>query len=202
MSVTRKALQLPILARNGSSIDILVENQGRIFYGPVINQRKGILSSVYVSEHIIHNWHHYPLFSNWTEVISKLVHADAPSVLPPSRVPAFFTAKFVLSEEYKLQPLDSFLKLTGWTKGVAFLNGHNLGRYWPVAGPQLTLYAPSVFFRPYPKTNEIVLFEIERHPCLNSTQCRVEFVEKHVINGAVPALVSTKKPPTFVQKET
>ena len=28
------------------------------------------------------------------------------------------------------KPLDTFLNLPGWHKGVAFLNGFNLGRYW------------------------------------------------------------------------
>ena len=32
---------------------------------------------------------------------------------------------------------DTFLQLSGWTKGVAFVNGFNLGRYWPVMGPQV-----------------------------------------------------------------
>ena len=34
-------------------------------------------------------------------------------------------------------PNDTFLKLDGWTKGVAFVNEFNLGRYWPVMGPQV-----------------------------------------------------------------
>ena len=33
---------------------------------------------------------------------------------------------------------DSFLRLDGWSKGVAFVNGFNLGRYWPIMGPQVT----------------------------------------------------------------
>ena len=32
---------------------------------------------------------------------------------------------------------DTFLQLDGWTKGVAFINDFNLGRYWPVMGPQV-----------------------------------------------------------------
>ena len=32
---------------------------------------------------------------------------------------------------------DTFLRLNGWTKGVAFVNGFNLGRYWPSMGPQV-----------------------------------------------------------------
>ena len=40
LSLTRKVFTLPILANKNSTIDILVENQGRIFYGKGINQRK------------------------------------------------------------------------------------------------------------------------------------------------------------------
>ena len=32
---------------------------------------------------------------------------------------------------------DTFLQFDGWTKGIAFVNGFNLGRYWPVMGPQV-----------------------------------------------------------------
>ena len=32
---------------------------------------------------------------------------------------------------------DTFLRVNGWTKGVAFVNGFNLGRYWPSMGPQV-----------------------------------------------------------------
>ena len=32
--------------------------------------------------------------------------------------------------------LDTFLRLPGWRKGLVWVNGFNLGRYWPVAGPQ------------------------------------------------------------------
>ena len=34
--------------------------------------------------------------------------------------------------------LDTFLRLPGWRKGIAWVNGFNLGRYWPMAGPQVT----------------------------------------------------------------
>ena len=41
---------------------------------------------------------------------------------------------------------DTFLRLDGWTKGVAFVNGFNLGRYWD-RGPQQTLYVPAPLLR-------------------------------------------------------
>ena len=44
------------------------------------------------------------------------------------------------------KPKDSFLYMKGWTKGVVFINGHNLGRYWNL-GPQETLYLPAPWLR-------------------------------------------------------
>lgn len=36
------------------------------------------------------------------------------------------------------------LCLKGWEKGVVFINGQNLGRYWNI-GPQETLYLPGAW---------------------------------------------------------
>ncbi|CAG0898430.1 unnamed protein product [Darwinula stevensoni] len=45
------------------------------------------------------------------------------------------------------EPADTFLRLTDtWIKGVVFVNGFNLGRYWNV-GPQKTLYVPAPLLR-------------------------------------------------------
>jgi beta-galactosidase len=41
---------------------------------------------------------------------------------------------------------DTFLDMSGWTKGLAFINGFNLGKYWNV-GPQQTLYLPGPFLK-------------------------------------------------------
>lgn len=70
--------------------------------------------------------------------------------------PVFLRGRFTIHEQ---QPLDTFLDTTGWGKGVAFVNGHNLGRYWPLVGPQITLYVPA----PYLRTgeNELIILELE-----------------------------------------
>ncbi|WP_409929232.1 hypothetical protein [Flavobacterium anhuiense] len=36
--------------------------------------------------------------------------------------------------------------MTTWGKGIVFVNGHNLGRYWKV-GPQQTLYVPGCWLK-------------------------------------------------------
>ena len=51
---------------------------------------------------------------------------------------------------------NTYLNPTGFKKGVAFVNGYNLGRYWTV-GPQLTLFVPATLLN----ENEVILFEAE-----------------------------------------
>ena len=41
--------------------------------------------------------------------------------------------------------------LQGWSKGVVFVNGVNIGRYWSV-GPQHFLYIPAPLLRRGPNT--------------------------------------------------
>jgi hypothetical protein len=106
--------------------------------------------------------------------------SPAPSKVYKRRIPTFFSTEFVLGIEED-PPLDSFLRLDGWRKGLAFLNGFNLGRYWTV-GPQITLYAPNHLFNAYPDTNKLIVFELERVPN-NKT---VQFVDKSQLNATTP----------------
>lgn len=55
---------------------------------------------------------------------------------------------------------DTFLDLSSWGKGVAFVNGFNLGWYWPSIGPQNHYYVPGPLLKE--GVNEIVLVEMEK----------------------------------------
>jgi len=57
---------------------------------------------------------------------------------------------------------DTFLNLTAWGKGVAFVNSFNLGWYWPSVGPQNHYYVPGPLL--HKGSNEVVLVEVERLP--------------------------------------
>ena len=52
--------------------------------------------------------------------------------------------------------------MPGWSKGVLFLNGVNLGWYWPKVGPQMTMYIPGPFL--HEGENELILLELEDAP--------------------------------------
>jgi beta-galactosidase GanA len=47
--------------------------------------------------------------------------------------------------------------MSGWKKGVVWVNGHNLGRYWE-RGPQKRLYCPAPFLKT--GTNEVIVFDL------------------------------------------
>ena len=60
----------------------------------------------------------------------------------PKKGPSLYMGTFTINEH----PKDTFLHMKDWTKGVCFVNGHNLGRYW-IKGPQETLYVPAPWLK-------------------------------------------------------
>jgi len=61
--------------------------------------------------------------------------------------------------------------VTGWRKGVIFVNGFNIGRYWDV-GPQKTLYVPAPLLRPGP--NQLLMFELHMSSWLTGGHVTLE----------------------------
>lgn len=133
-----------------STLEILVENMGRINYGPLLKDSKGITEGVRLDRQFLFNWEIYtiPL-----DDISNLDFGDC--VKDVENHPRFFKGTFNVSEIG-----DTFLDFTGWEKGVVYINGFNLGRYWN-EGPQKRLYVPSPLLKE--GENEIVVFELHNN---------------------------------------
>ncbi|XP_054743642.1 beta-galactosidase [Anastrepha obliqua] len=161
-------LELPISPSYGKRLQLLVENQGRINYGPVTDF-KGITSNVVLEKDVLSNWTmtKYPLESiEDIETLISLVNADyinsvgfyeekGGSVLRNG--PKIYYGQLSIAEG---QLGDTYLDTKGWGKGLVFVNGENLGRYWPMAGPQMTLYVPREVLKS--GDNRIVLIEYQR----------------------------------------
>ncbi|GIP30297.1 beta-galactosidase [Paenibacillus sp. J23TS9] len=129
----------------GLELTLLVENMGRVNYGPYMKDRKGITEGVRFGRQFLSEWTTHPL------PLSDLSGLEfAPGSEPKGQV--FYRGSFEVDE-----PADTFIRLEGWTKGVVFVNGFNLGRYWSI-GPQKTLYLPAPLLRE--GSNEIVVFEL------------------------------------------
>jgi beta-galactosidase len=54
---------------------------------------------------------------------------------------------------------DTYLDMRHWTKGVVWVNGHNLGRYWHI-GPQTRLYCPAPWL--VRGANNVLIFDIHQ----------------------------------------
>jgi beta-galactosidase len=70
-------------------------------------------------------------------------------------------------------------------QGVAFVNGINVGRYWPAAGPQITLYVPATYFIPSPGINTVVMLELEGVP----QDLSIALIDKPKLNGSIDSLI-------------
>ncbi|MFJ8109909.1 beta-galactosidase [Streptomyces sp. NPDC096132] len=139
---------LPVhVPRPGAVLDVLVENMGRVNYGPRIGVPKGLLGPVTFNGEALRGWDCHALPVDEPPAI-----AFGPADTPASAQPAFHKGTFEVAE-----PADTFLSLPGWTKGQAWINGFHLGRYWN-RGPQRTLYVPAPVLRP--GSNDLILLEL------------------------------------------
>ncbi|WP_272923811.1 glycoside hydrolase family 35 protein [Streptomyces sp. SID3343] len=132
----------------GARLDLLVENCGRINYGPDLHDRKGITRGVRLERQTLFGWQMYPLPLD-TPQGPALPDASTPI---PAGVPVLRAGTFEVDA-----PADTFVRLDGWTKGVVWINGFHLGRYWSV-GPQRTLYVPAPILRR--GTNTITVLDL------------------------------------------
>ena len=130
-----------------ATLEILVENMGRINYGVKLLDRKGLLEGVRLGQRFHFGWEMFPLTM---EDLSGLVYRETDG---DKRVPAFLRGTFTVTGE----PKDTFVRFDGFTKGFCLVNGFNIGRYFNPAGPQKTLYVPAPLLRE--GENEIVVFE-------------------------------------------
>jgi beta-galactosidase len=128
-----------------NTLDIFVENLGRINYGKYINDNhKGITGDVLFNGDTVTGWNVYGFpFDKEPDINSQLTSE--------TQCPVIRQGTFTLDEVG-----DTYLDMRDWGKGHVWINGHNLGRYWYI-GPQQTIYVPAPWLNK--GNNKIVVFE-------------------------------------------
>ncbi|CAG2102510.1 unnamed protein product [Medioppia subpectinata] len=142
------------------TLDIIVENTGRPNGGGVMNSaRRGLNGDVTIDGKIGLKYQTYPL-----ELKEKFIQQIHTLKGQPFVAGVDSPALYRMELSVKDSPVDTFLRLDGWTKGQVFVNGFNVGRHYSSVGPQRTLYIPA----PLLKTglNQIDVFEL--HSATNS----------------------------------
>ncbi len=154
-------IDVPAATPPADTLNILVEAMGRINYGDRMIDRKGITDRVTLDRMVLMDWEIVPLPMDaaYLKELRWVGGCEAP------RPAAFFGGTFELAD-----PGDTYLDMGGWGKGVVWVNGNNLGRYWDI-GPQKRLYCPAPFLKS--GSNEIIVFEM-----LKTTAGPIRGVEK------------------------
>lgn len=137
------------LNQQSNQLDLLIENMGRVNYGPRLlapTQRKGLRGGLVIDLHLEADWEIYPL------PLDNINNVDF-SAGWQQQQPAFYEYCFNIDS-----PADTFLDTRTLGKGVAFINNFNLGRYWN-RGPLGYLYIPAPLLRQ--GENRLVIFETE-----------------------------------------
>lgn len=143
----QNACNVPARAKS-VTLDILMDTFGRVNYGGDLHDRKGITEKVELVTEAgtteIKNWSHYKL--PLEQIYQKRAYSKK-----ATQEPAFYRGSFDLK-----QVGDTFLDTSRWNKGVVWVNGHNLGRFWRI-GAQQTLYLPAPWLKK--GRNEVVVYE-------------------------------------------
>ena len=129
----------------GTQVEILVEAMGRVNYGNHLEDRKGLTGVRLGGQFLME-------FTVTTLPLEDL--AGAHYRQGASRYPLLLRGRFETDSQ-----ADCFVDLDGFTKGMVYVNGFHLGRYWS-CGPQKTLYLPGVLLHT-DRPNELVVLELE-----------------------------------------
>ncbi len=153
------------IPQGGATLDILVENLGRINFGKYLLQNnKGITNGVSFAGKPVLGWQMFGLpFDNTDQIKYRDNFTDGSN------------APVVRKGSFKLNAVgDTYLDMRTWGKGLVWVNGHNLGKYWSI-GPQQTLYLPAEWLKK--GTNDIVVLEL-----LKTDQTEISFSATPVLN--------------------
>jgi beta-galactosidase len=141
--------QLHIAVHGGQRLDLLVENSGRInFTTKIRGERAGILGDVSLDGHALHDWE-----------IVRLPLDEPPTdgyVEQGCAGPCFYRGNLQVST-----PGDTYLNTSALGKGVVWVNGYLLGRFWNI-GPMGSLFVPGAWL--HAGGNDLTVMDLDGGP--------------------------------------
>ena len=129
--------------KGSKRFDLLVDVMGHTNYGEHIKDRKGISGMRIINQHV----------TGFEVTTLPLNDVSCVRYSGGDKYPVFLKGKFSADNAG-----DCFVQMKGFGKGVVWVNGFNLGRYWSI-GPQKALYLPGSLLK---GENEIVILELEK----------------------------------------
>jgi beta-galactosidase len=144
--------RIPLDIPMGKALRILVENMGHVNFGKKLwDDQKGFTNGI-----VLNGARDFQVGITWLDSMPEYSGSASYHL----HQPVYYKGTFELKGS-----ADTYLDMHGFGKGVVFINGHNLGRYWEV-GPQFSLYVPGVWLNK--GKNEIVIFDQLNHKQMHS----------------------------------
>ncbi|SEM37874.1 beta-galactosidase [Pseudoxanthomonas sp. GM95] len=129
------------------TLDVLVENSGRVNYGPhLADGRAGLLGTVLLDQTPLKGWQVYPLPMTTPDTLRGWTRG-------PVAGPAFHRGTLRIDT-----PADTYLDLRAFGRGFVWADRINLGRHWDL-GPARALYWPGAWQRR--GDNRVVVFDLD-----------------------------------------
>ncbi len=177
--LNQKALNVDIPAGK-HRLEILVENLARINFGQgMIDECKGLVVTPKLAGKELRDWKMYPVSGDNRQLAKLKFSPEKTSFGVPQQT--FLRATFDVADAGK----DTYLDMRAWGKGVVWVNGKNLGRFWNI-GPQQALYLPACWLKK--GENEIVVFSLDA-------------VEKPVTAGIAGQIWETRIDPSLLNRK-
>jgi beta-galactosidase GanA len=142
-------IDIPASAVVNPVLEIFVEAMGRINFAQHLIDRKGITDRVTLNGMTLMNWQVYNL-----PMDKKFIYDLRSSSRTVNKPGIFFKGNFPLNSTG-----DTFIDVSNYKKGIVWVNGHNLGRFWDI-GPQKRLYCPASWLKL--GLNEIIIFDLHQ----------------------------------------
>jgi len=160
-----KVLTLPAMKNNQNTMTILVEGMGRINFGRAIKDFKGITENVVISygnenyEQTItpKQWKNITIPDTYEQALKALDRAKGEQPQNGGGPEEMKTAGYYRGYFNLKKTGDTFLNMEAFGKGLVYVNGHALGRFWNI-GPQQTLYLPGCWLKK--GRNEVIVLDV------------------------------------------
>lgn len=169
-------------------LQLIIEAMGRVNFGAEVSDRKGLHAPI---TFIPKNGPSVEV-KNW-EISTLPLDSELASLkFQPRRVhaPAFWRGSFEVSKVG-----DTFLDMRSWGKGVTWVNGHCLGRFWNI-GPTQTMYCPGPWLQP--GRNDVVVLDLISpqepklaglaKPILDQVRLELDFARRARATGTFSAI--------------
>jgi beta-galactosidase len=172
------SVQIP-QRQTAARLDILVEAMGHVNFGPEVHDRKGLHTPVTLKslDGVATEpgpWQVYRLPLD--EPMLKSLRFKSGKATGP----AFWRGTFDVAK-----PADTFLDVRTWGKGVLWVNGRCMGRFWNI-GPTQTMYVPGPWLKQ--GRNEVIVLDL-----LGPAESSLAGLEKPILDQVRPELDFVKK---------